>query len=236
MSHASNQRAAWRQQLQQAAQQLIHLKVSRVRRPPQVQDTEVVNPDEAVETTEVRAQKMKRKPESTTEELEDGAQNEADADTKMLGKVCEEPMITSGLDGDSLAECEAAETQEDVNGSFLVPDLAREAPLKESGGYRDMQVYCPVTVVNQDGGLTPAKKTNVLLVAKEVGQLNTEEESANFFGSTPPREAVNFLISETTTQKVSRNKRPLKLSFIDVQKRHICARKCRESRMSNPPA
>ena len=51
---------------------------------------------------------------------------------------------------------------------------------------------------------------------------NTEEESANFFASTPPLRAVKFLISEAMTKRVSRNNRPLKLSFIDVKMRELC--------------
>ena len=51
---------------------------------------------------------------------------------------------------------------------------------------------------------------------------NTEEESVNFFVSTPLVEAVKFLISEAMTRRVSRNNRPLKLSFTDVKKAHLC--------------
>ena len=61
------------------------------------------------------------------------------------------------------------------------------------------------------------------LVAKGVKKRNnTEEESAKFFASTPPFEAVKFLISKAMTKRVSRNNRPLKLSFIDVKKAHLC--------------
>ena len=35
----------------------------------------------------------------------------------------------------------------------------------------------------------------------------TEEESANIFASTPPLEAVTFLISEAMTTRASRNNR-----------------------------
>ena len=55
---------------------------------------------------------------------------------------------------------------------------------------------------------------------------DTEEESANFFASTPPLpplEAVKFLITEAITKRISRNNRPLKLSVIDVKKAHLCS-------------
>ena len=45
---------------------------------------------------------------------------------KMLRAVCEEPVITIGLHGETLAECEADETQEEeshidgVNGGVFV--------------------------------------------------------------------------------------------------------------------
>ena len=60
--------------------------------------------------------------------------------------------MTIGLDGETLAECEADEIREeesyidDVNGGFLDPDLVREARLEELAGYREMQVYCCVPV------------------------------------------------------------------------------------------
>ena len=64
---------------------------------------------------------------------------------------------------------------------------------------------------------------------------NTEEESANFFASFPPLEAVKFLISEAMTKRVSRNNRPLKLSFIDVKKAHLCSDLLRELYVESPP-
>ena len=74
------------------------------------------------------------------------------------------------------------------------------------------------------------------LVAKEVKKRNnTEEESANFFASTPPLEAVRFLISEDMTKRGSRNNRPLKLSFIDVKKAHLCSEVLREWYVEPPP-
>ena len=50
-----------------------------------------------METAEVLAQGLQRQPESTTE---DGAQDEANAYMKMLGSLCEESVITLGLDGE----------------------------------------------------------------------------------------------------------------------------------------
>ena len=51
-------------------------------------------------------------------------------------------MITIGLDGETLPECEADEESDidDVNGGFLDPDLVREARLEELAGYLGMQV------------------------------------------------------------------------------------------------
>ena len=89
-------------------------------------------PNESMETAGVRPQGLKRQPKSTTEELEDGDQDDADADMKMLGAVREEPVITIGLDRETLAECEVDEESfiDDVNGGgrgFLDPDLVRDA-------------------------------------------------------------------------------------------------------------
>ena len=80
-----------------------------------------------------------------------------------------------------------------------------------------MQVYCPVPVaeigshkviktrwVDTNKGDERSPEIRCRLVAKEVKK-RTEEESANFFASTPPLEAVKFLISEAMTKKVSRN-------------------------------
>ena len=86
------------------------------------------------------------------EELEDGDQGDANADMKMLGGEREEPVITIGLDGETLADCEAGDTQEeeshidDVDGDFPDPDLVREARLEELAGYREVQVYCRVPI------------------------------------------------------------------------------------------
>ena len=69
------------------------------------------------------------------------------------------------------------------------------------------------------------------LVAKKVKNRNNTEESANFFASTPPLEAVKFLISEAMTKRVSRNNRP----FIDVKKAHLCSDVLRELYVEPPP-
>ena len=50
-----------------------------------------------------------------------------------------------------------------------------------------------------------------------------------------PLEAVKFLISEAMTKRVSRNNRPLKLSFIDVKKAHWCSDVMRKLYVEPPP-
>ena len=64
---------------------------------------------------------------------------------------------------------------------------------------------------------------------------NTEEDSANIFASTPPLEAVKFLISEAMTRRVSRNNLPLKLSFIDLKEAHLCSEVLRQLYVEPPP-
>ena len=64
---------------------------------------------------------------------------------------------------------------------------------------------------------------------------NTEEENVNFFASTPSLEAVKLLILEAMSKRVSRNNRPLKLSFIDVKKAHLCSDVLRELYVEPPP-
>ena len=62
-------------------------------------------------------------------------------------------------------------------------------------------------------------------MAKEVKKRNnTEEESANFFPSTPPLEAVKFPDNRT-----------LKISFIDVKKAHVRSEVLRELYVEPPP-
>ena len=91
-------------------------------------------------------------------------------------------------------------------------------PVAECGSHRVIQTRW----VDTNEGDERSPEIRCRLVAKEVKRRNnTEEESANFFASTPPREAVKFLISEAMTKRVSRHNR------------HICAVKCCESCMSN---
>ena len=46
-----------------------------------------------------------------------------------IGAVCEEPVITIGVDGEKWDECENDEESyvDDVNGGFLDPEMVREA-------------------------------------------------------------------------------------------------------------
>ena len=222
--------------------------VKRVRWSPHEQDTKEFDPNEPSDAS-VQSRGLKRQPESTTEDLEDAGdqENRGDADDddmKALGAVCEEPVITIGVDGETLDECENGEESyvDDVNGGFLDPEMVREARVEELAGYLKMQVYCRVPVaeigshkqiktrwVDTNKGDERSPEVRCRLVAKEVKKRNnTEEESANFFASTPPLEAVKFLISEAMTKRVSRNNRPLKLCFIDVKKAHLCSDVLRE--------
>ena len=158
---------------------------------------------------------MKRQPESTTEDLEDAGhqENRGDADnddTKALGAVNEEPVITIGVDGETLDEREDGEEShvDDVNGAFLDPAMVREARVEDLAGYLKMQVYCRVPVaeicsheviktkwVDINKGDEQYPEIRGRLVAKEVEKRNnTEEESTNFFASTPPLEAIKFPI------------------------------------------
>ena len=160
-------------------------------------------------------------------------------------------MITIGVDGETLDECENGEESyvDDVNGGFLDPEMVKEARVEELAGYLKMQVYCRVPVaeigffkviktrwVDTNKGDERSPEIRCRLVAKEVKKRNnTEQESANFFASTPPLEAVKFLISEAMTKRVSRNNRPSKLSFIDVEKAHLCSDVLRELYVEPPP-
>ena len=65
-----------------------------------------------------------------------------------IGAVCEEPVITIGVDGEKWDECENDEESyvDDVNGGFLDPEMVREARVEELAGYLEMQVYCRVPV------------------------------------------------------------------------------------------
>ena len=78
---------------------------------------------------------MKRQPESTTEDLKDAGDQESrgdadDDDMKALGAVNEEPVITIGVNGETLDECESVEEfyVYDVNGGFLDPQDAGVLP------------------------------------------------------------------------------------------------------------
>ena len=61
--------------------------------------------------------------------------------------MCQELVITIGLDGETLAARQADEMQKeetyigDANGGLWDPDLVREARLAELAGYREVQVY-----------------------------------------------------------------------------------------------
>ena len=126
--------------------------VKRVRWSPHEQDTKEFDPNEPSDAS-VQSRVLKRQPESTTEDLEDAGdqENRGDADDddmKALGAVCEEPVITIGVDGETLDECENGEESyvDDVNGGFLDPEMVKEARVEEFAGYLKMQVYCRVPV------------------------------------------------------------------------------------------
>ena len=147
-------------------------------------------------------------------------------------------------------ECENDEESyvDDVNGGFLDPEMVSGARVEELAGYLKMRVYCRVPVaecgshrviqtkwVDSNKGDKRSPEMRCRLVAKEVKKRNnTEEESANFFASTPLLAAVKFLISEAMTKRVSRNNRPSKLSFIDVKKAHLCSELLRELYVEPP--
>ena len=114
-----------------------------------------------------------------------------------------------------MAECDAGAMQveefyiDDVNGGFLDPVLVREAWLEVFAGYLGMQV----------SGRVPAAESGSHKVIK-TRWVDTNKET-NVLA--PPLEAMKFLIAEALTQKVSRNNRPLKLSFVDVRKGQLCS-------------
>ena len=103
--------------------------VKRVRWSPHV-DTSDLDPSEVE-----HRQRLKRQPESTTEDLEDaGDQGDADDDDmNAIGAVCEEPVITIGVDGEKWEGCENDEESyvDNVNGGFLDPGMVREARVEE---------------------------------------------------------------------------------------------------------
>ena len=97
--------------------------VKRVRWSPHEQDTKEFDPNESSdasvqppsqEHSQEHNRGLKRQPDSTTEDLEDAGdqENRGDADDddmKALGAVCKEPVITIGVDGETLDECESGE-------------------------------------------------------------------------------------------------------------------------------
>ena len=164
---------------------------------------------------------------------------------------------TIGADGEKWDECENDEESyvDDVSGGSLDPEMVREARVEELAGYLKMQVYCRVPVecgsheviktrwVDTNEGTNGLQKFFCRLVAKEVKKRNnTEEESANFFGihSTLLKQSSFSLPrfqepNGSHDQRVFRNNRPLKLSFIDVNKAHLCSEVLRELYVEPPP-
>ena len=128
--------------------------VKRVRWSPHEQDTKEFEPNETSDASvQIPSQEhnrgLKRPPKSTTENLEDAGdqENRGDADDddmKALGAVNEEPVITIGVNGETLDECESVEESyvDDVNGGFLDDEMVREARVEELAGYLKMQVHC----------------------------------------------------------------------------------------------
>ena len=84
---------------------------------------------------------------SSTKEAPKENRGDADDDyTKALGAVC---VVTVGVDGETLDECENGEEScvDDVNGGFLDPEMVREARVEELAGCLKMQVYCRVRLL-----------------------------------------------------------------------------------------
>ena len=115
--------------------------VKKVRWSPHEHKTKEFDPSESkCSNSESRTQsRLKRQPESTTEDLEDAGyqENRGDADDddmKALGTVNEEPVITIGVNGETLDECESVEESyvDDVNGGFLDPEMVREGDVWKS--------------------------------------------------------------------------------------------------------
>ena len=124
----------------------------------------------------VRPQGLKRQP---TEDLEDtGDEGDADDDDmNAIGAVCEEPVITIGVEGGKWDECENDEESyvDDVNGSFENPEMVRDARVEELVRYLKMQRPILMWFSQSD----PERN-------------NTEEESPNCFASTPPLGQSSF--------------------------------------------
>ena len=107
---------------------------------------------------------LKRQPESTTEELEDGHPDN-NADMKTLGAVREEPWITVGLNGETLAECDADEMQESRRHQIW-------SEMGELAGFCEM----PCVTVSQ---------LVSMVLAKKVKKKQHWKQSANLIGSAP---------------------------------------------------
>ena len=168
--------------------------VKRVRWSPHEQDTKEFDPNES--SLEIPSQEhnrgLNRQPDSTTEDLEDAGDQENrgdddDDDMKVLETVNEEPVITIGVNSETLDECESVEEShvDDVNGGFLDPEMVRQARVEELAGYHKMQVYCRVPVaeigsheviktrwVNTNKGDERSPEIRCRLVAKEVKKRN----------------------------------------------------------------
>ena len=117
---------------------------------------------------------------------------------------------------------------DDVNGGFLDSEMVREARVEELAGYRRVPVaevgshkVIKTRWVDTNKGDERSSEIRCRLGEKGEETHEIEEESANFFTSTSPLVTVKFLFSEAMTKRVSRNNRPLKLSFIDVKKAHL---------------
>ena len=83
-------------------------------------------------------------------------------------------------------------------------------PVAEIGSHKVIKTRW----VDTNNGDERSPEIRCRLVAKEVKKRNnTEEESANFFASTPPLEAVKFLISRAMTKRVSRNNSTVEVEF-----------------------
>ena len=119
---------------------------------------------------------MKRQLESTTEDLDNAGDPENrgdvdDDDMKELGAVDEEPMMTIGVNGETLDESESVEEfyVDNVNGGFLDLEMVREARVEELGGssrcrciaVSHLQRLVP-TKFSRRGGSTQTKGTSGL--------------------------------------------------------------------------
>ena len=116
------------------------------------------------------------------------------------------------VDGEMLDECENDEEYftDEVNGGFLDPEMVRGACVEELAGNVAMHVSQVLSVVLKTrwvdtNGDELSPEIRCWLVAKEVKKRNnTEEESANFFASTPPLEAVKFRFGSHDQESISK--------------------------------